>query len=374
MMWTNFAEKIKLPLLIVLIIVSTIYTFHGFSNLIVDSNEGLPVDLALRYANSNDLIIDKVNIYEVTRHAQYPPSTFGILALVTVPVSYSRMDDVWAVINILALILLAKILYQIPTQTIDKWLLIFSFLSFHSIAHGLGVGQITVLIVASTLAAIYLAKNWNNIFSTFIVILFLTFALGKYSLLLPFGLIFLLDRDLRIPFLGALSINLTASHFILERVNSSIPEYIQNVIGHSAGTANSGTIDIHALLSLVNIGSPYTMLGTLTLLLLFTFIIIKNRQSLNLWDQLALAAITARLFVYHAHYDNVILIFVVIALLNNYQDVKRSINPVLLSLVTLLLIVPARFVDTSFFIQASQLISFIASAVFLTLSNYRFTR
>lgn len=334
------SKNITYAVLLSLTLLSLLYLYHGFSNLV--SGSRLPVDLALRYWQTKQLIFEHINIYSNTAHAQYPPSFYLFLSSIIGIVRYQHADIVWAIVNILSLFNISYYLFWNKSLK-NRFILPLLFLTFHSIPHGLGVGQVHILIVATLIGFLWIYEKPNpSIFLQIIGILFLSISLGKYSLLLPFAIIFLLNDTYRIPIIIAILLNLILSQLVLTQVNSSIPEYIQLILKNSSKVNTLGTIDVQFLATTLGLPSFMGLVFMLITLTSFVVLIIYFRPSLSI--QLALAAVTARFFIYHAHYDNVILLFVLIALIEHI-DVTKFQEVLVCMLLWISVLLPARYLE-----------------------------
>lgn len=326
-------------------LIATIYLFHGFSNLLTGDN--LPVDLALRFWQSKELIGDKVNIYANSAHAQYPPSFYFFLYPVLHVLPYQLTDISWLILNSVLLISSSFILYDLSnsSKTEFRILLPLLFLTFHAIPHGLGVGQVHIVISTCFLISIYLAESTSSIWAkSFLSIVFLSIALGKFSLSIPLSIVLFMDKKHRINVVVAALLNGIISIFLLNRVNSSVIEYVEFVSKNSGAVASLGHLDVQQLIFSLQLPSQFSLV--LSFILLSILLITLFKKSLSIWDKLALAALTARFFLYHAHYDNTILIFVLIALFQKLPSntiTKTQFIPLFLFSVSM--IIPARFLE-----------------------------
>jgi hypothetical protein len=323
------------------LVIAITFLVHGFYNLL--SPENLPVDLALRYWQTKQLIFDQINIYSEQVHAQYPPSFFAFLSPLFGYVSYQTADWVWAMINVGGLIIISTYLRFHATPF--KWVLPLSFLAFHSIAHGLGVGQVHVFIIANLIVFIWIYELDNTtVWLKFIGVAALSISLGKYSLSIPFALVFLISKKHRLAAIIALLSNVMVSFFVLQRVGSTIPAYITTILKNASAVQNLGTLDIQALSQILGLSSSVSLFMMVALLIGFVIILLKVK--IDLWTQLALAALTARFYIYHAHYDNVIFVFLIIALwkrIPQFETLSKEL--ILYGLVVISLIIPARFLE-----------------------------
>lgn len=333
-------------IILVLGCISVVYLVHGFSNLLI--GDRLPVDLALRYWQTKDLIFNQINIYAEQVHAQYPPSFFLFLSPVMGFTSYRYMNFLWLFVNVLSLvgISISLIRFSSTNSLPYKALLLLSFLSFHSIPHGLGVGQVSLLILACLmLSIVFLSKKDRTLLDFILGTFLLSISLGKYSLLIPFALILLFQKQFRKATLIAIVLNLFISGIILHQVGSNIPEYVTTILSNASAVENLGSLDIQALTKFIGLPSIFNPIFSFGIVVGLLILIYKKKE-LTLFDQLALASLTARFFIYHAHYDNVILVFVLIALWNRTNfETKWSKEQVLFGLFVISLIIPARFLE-----------------------------
>jgi len=334
---------------IVLILISTLYLQHGFNNLLKD-NYNLPVDLALRYWHTKDLIINKTNIFSYTEHPLYPPSFFIILSPFLAFTRYNWADFVWAILNLLYLSIISIWLFKISSsETIVKKLFLpLSFLCFHSITQGIGIGQVTVFIVGNLVFYLWLKEKEINKLIRFIAIFCLTISLNKYSLLIPFAIVLFFNKKYRFDLILAVFINLLFSWIALNHVGSTFSEFFKGLITNSTYVKQLGSLDIQSFISLLGLPNYIHYLSIVILFSLFIFFILYYKK-LSIYDEFAIAALVSRFFIYHAHYDNVILLFVVIALWKRLLILKESPKIVLiLGLLIFSLIIPARFLEWSY--------------------------
>ena len=303
----------------------------------------LPTDLALRYHQSIDLIYEKVNIYHETAHSIYPPSTFLFISALSLNINYYNMDEVWAFINIVSLISLSAIIYFFLKNYKCKWILILSVLSLHSIPHALGVGQISIVFISFFLLSIYMIIYHRNNYILIFGTLLLTISLGKFSLFLPFIPLLVINNKLRYPTLVSIAINFTLSYAILYRVDSNIYEYVASLASSSSEIKALGSLDLNAFLSLINAPDYLNTVGPVAVLLLAAVITIHYRERVNLFPLLALMAIVSRLFIYHNHYDNFILVIPLVYIFKFYWNYSDKNYAILYFLFLVSLIIPARF-------------------------------
>ena len=332
-------------ILAILSLIGLVFLIHGIINLLKGDN--LPVDLALRYWQSKELILEHINIYKLSVHTQYPPSFYLFLIPFLHIFSYQFADLTWLFVNLFLLVsavyILNKLAKDLPSPL--KWFLPICFFCFHAIPHGLGVGQVHLMIPIGLLIYVYLSElDKKNYISQTFALFFLTVALGKLSLSIPFALLFLLENNHRKNILYAILINFILSGIILYFANSSILEYVELLLKNSNAVTSLGQIDIQRLTSFLGL-PPFVSLF-LGISMLLTFIFTVKTYLSTILDKLAIAALTARFFMYHAHYDNTILIFVLIALFYKSASTQtRKIDFIIISLFVVSMIIPARFLE-----------------------------
>ena len=186
---------------------------------------------------------------------------------------------------------------------------------------------------------IYHRNNYILIFGT----LLLTISLGKFSLFLPFIPLLVINNKLRYPTLVSIAINFTLSYAILYRVDSNIYEYVASLASSSSEIKALGSLDLNAFLSLINAPDYLNTVGPVAVLLLAAVITIHYRERVNLFPLLALMAIVSRLFIYHNHYDNFILVIPLVYIFKFYWNYSDKNYAILYFLFLVSLIIPARF-------------------------------
>jgi len=334
---------------IVLFIIACLFLQHGFYNLLKDNNN-LPVDLALRYWHTKALLLDQTNIFLYKEHPLYPPSFFIILSPILAFTKYNLADSIWALVNLVYLAIISIWLFNISdVDTLFKRLILpISFLCFHSIAQGIGIGQVTVFIIGNLVSYLWIKEFEKNKLSRLIAIFCLTISLNKYSLLIPLAIVLLLNKKYRFDLLLAVIFNMILSWIALNHVSSSFREFFSGLITNSTYVKQLGSLDFQSFISLLNLPN---YIHYLIIILLFSLLmgLIITQKLPSIYDQFAIAALISRFFIYHAHYDNVILLFVVVALWKRITIANGNLKTVFVfSLLIFSLILPARFLEWSY--------------------------
>ena len=316
----------------------------------------IPIDLALRWWYMKGLLAEGTNIYAADLGALYPPSMYVLLWPLIGWLSYSWVTPVWAVINAISVVALMALTvkwlkeHNIPSDV--RWLITLAIPAFHSISQALGIGQVTVVyITLFFLVAYRCSQHRIRLWEKLLWMLPLALCLGKFSLFIPLIVPLLLHERLRIIAIGAIILNLILSWQVASMLDTGIFKLMAQIMENSNKVREVGSLDLHVLLSISGVSNLGTTLSSIVLLAAFAVISYRIRSS-NLLIQLALAAITARFWVYHGHYDNVVLIFVLMALAlfittplhKGLQSLAASPSlPILMGLTILTLIIPARF-------------------------------
>jgi len=337
-----------------LIGIGLIYLARGFYQMLDSPN--IPVDLALRWWHMKSLLSEGANIYATDKDALYPPSMFVLLWPLIGWLSYDWVSPVWSAINAISVAALMVLTFKwlkwrkVPHDI--RWLITLAIPAFHSISHALGIGQVTVVYITLFFLVVYRClQRQLPLWEKLVWMIPLALSMGKYSLFIPLIVPLLLHKKLRTVTIGAIVLNLILSWLVAFSIDTGIFKLMALIIENSNKVHQAGSLDLQALLSFSGLSNYGTTVGSLILLAVFVVINFRIRSS-NLLIQLALAAITARFWVYHGHYDNLVLIFVPMALAlfitsslhEGLQSLTASpLPPFLIGLTILTLIIPSLF-------------------------------
>ncbi|MGM0589532.1 MAG: hypothetical protein ACQETE_14010 [Bacteroidota bacterium] len=366
-------------------LLSIIYLFRGFFQLL--SGERLPVDLALRWWRFQRLIVEQENIYLTISDAAYPPSSYALMGPFLGWYPYNIVDEIWALVNIIALIFSGYIVYKLIEEKGIAYqislLAIPLFLSFQSLGMVLGVGQITILYVSLLLLVVYIgyAQPFNKWINLLVSSILLAISMGKFSLIIPICFVFLFDKRFRGILFGAVGINVLISWYIAIQLETTIWAIIADIYQNTKEIVALGSIDVHSMLHHLGISPDYSAFVSLLFLLLLVHFLISLQKNNTIFLKLAIAAIIARFWTYHAHYDNIVLVFLLIYAFQQLDMVSQFTWIDLLDakilwvlLIWLSLAIPARFLtaDPPFYgvFLGFQVIIWLGSALLLIKRGY----
>lgn len=358
MVFNQYSNNIIISgLYVVLPLIGLIYVIHGFYQMLDSQN--LAVDLALRWWNMNELLVQGNNIYATMTSAVYPPSMHVLLWLIIGWLPYGWVAWMWAAVNMAAIVLLMVITYKWMYRSgVDysiTWIVTLSVPAFHSISHALGIGQLTVFYISIFLLVTYqyfreYIPYWEKLIWTVPIAL----CLGKYSIFLPLIIPLLFQKHLRFIVLGAIIMNIILSLGVAVYLDIGVVKLMEGLLNNSGRVQELGSIDLHVFLSVMGLESEWIVITSMILLLMFLGFnyLIKD---IDLTSRLALAAVFARLWVYHGHYDNLMLIFLLLAIgqmigqkfftYNNGYSGSYNFQFIIIVAVIFSIIIPARFLS-----------------------------
>lgn len=337
---------ITTALLITVSIIAVFYLHRGFSFLL--SGDRLAVDLALRYWEINRLLSGE-NIYVTLEHLPYPPGALFILYPLIGWVSYEHVSLLWAIWNAVALLSILYITWKFLHQHMDTgllWLVIISIGAFQSIGQTLGVGQITVIYMGAF--AWYLLIIYRNYFDSRIIKwilapLLIAFFAGKFTIFLPVCVYLLWKSEHRWGIVIGGILHALGFYVAAKLTGTSTISLIVNWLDVGEAYETLGSIDLSAFLYLFKIGSPWSVIVAVLLMCVLTFYL--HRNSYGLLPSMAILMIFARFWMYHNHYDNLMLwpVYLVLILVVAQSEFRTSYKEWgILILFTISLILPAR--------------------------------
>lgn len=301
------------------------------------------------------------------RSSGYLPWSFFAGFVLLPPISFEMLRWYHALLNFISLIITAVFAYQIgkPYGWTKAWLAVSICLSFTSYSIALGNGQYSIIINALLIAMLWLLQRKQNILAA----LFLGFALLKPTIS---GLhFFILVARRRFSAVVACCLYLLASSLIIGIAVKASPIYmISNVLGVSKYYAHTGYSSINVLLKL-GISPIVAILGSISIFSVITLILFNRFKEHSLLLLFAIVSLAGRLATYHLPYDNVMLIFLVLALVQLAFKVPSKSNIAILTLLVLSLVIPGRFMNSAF-AQVVQISAWLAAAFHLLMNQKYF--
>ena len=327
---------------LVLAPLTVVYTGYGFA-LLVRGNTGLPDDFMRRWREQRYVLMSK-NPYDVLftreermgkppptlnfRHVEvekhigaldsiaYPPWTYmtGIL-LHSMPLPWGRLQYAFA--NLLAL---ASIGWWAMEQTplglpsLARWFLPLSMLGTMPFWCTLAYGQYGVLLVAMVAWSVSLSEAGWGVSAG----LLMGMAMLKPSFTLPFALLLLCRRNWRAVAVAGTYV--LVGGLLVGWMTHTTPETFMSQMQADAARY---VLDLPSLLKALVVAHVPLEVALPSLILIFLIAtgwwVIYMGDRASLLDRLAVAGLAARLFTYHRPYDDLLLVFLLVALTERWM-------------------------------------------------------
>lgn len=301
------------------------------------------------------------------RSSGYLPWSFFAGFVLLPPISFEMLRWYHALLNFISLIVTAVFAYQIgkPYGRTEAWLTVSICLSFSSYSIALGNGQYGIIINALLIVMLWLLQRKQNILAG----LFLGVALLKPTIS---GLyFFILVARRRVSTIVASCLYLMTSSLIIGIAVKASPVYmISNVLDVSKYYAHTGYSSINALLRL-GISPMIAILCSIAIFSIITLSLFNKFKEHSLLFLFAIASLAGRLATYHLPYDNIMLIFLVLALVQLAFNIPSKSNIGILTLLVLSLVTPGRFVNLAF-AQIVQISVWLTAAFYLLMNQKHF--
>lgn len=297
----------------------------------------------------------------------YPAWAFfsGFIFFPPIPFELTRWYH--ALLNAISLVILAIFAYQIgkPYGKLKAWFTVVACLSIGTHTTTLGNGQYGIIVNALLIVMFWLLQSNANISAGLI----LGLALLKPNISALYFLIPIIKK--RINAVIACCLYIAVSSSIIGIIVKVSPIYmIEKVVNVSQYYVDSGYSGINVLLKFgIN-----PLLATILLAIIatvVTFGLFYLFQDCSLLFLFAIASGIGRLWTYHLIYDNVMLVFLLLAIIElNFKKPNRF-NILILILLCLTLLLPSRISDSSY-AQIFQTIIWCTSLSYIVICQKEF--
>jgi hypothetical protein len=306
------------------------------------------VDLALRHREVDAWFAGRP-VYRELKTATYPPATYVMLWPFVGWLDLTPARWLWAATALSALACLAyfAIRGSGATTPLERALAALLAIAMNATGTAIGNGQLTLHVLVPLIAAALLLHRGRNRWGRDIVAaLLLLFSLAKPSLSVPFFSLVLVwgrVRPLLLVAAGYAALTLTAAWFQPGGTVVLVSDWMQLALTQSARV---GYANVHSWLGAVglqrwDLGASFLALGALS-------VWVYRHRKADAWLLMGVAALVARLWMYHQAYDDVMVLLPMIAL---FRIAKRALSPdgrdllagVLLAVTTAAMLMPARF-------------------------------
>jgi Glycosyltransferase family 87 len=370
-------QKIIFPIYFIFGVFCLAYLTKGFYHLVLDKEAA--GDLYQRWLEQQ-YIYRGIFPYNVTENSGlvnstlgaigsggYPPWAFFSGFVFLPPINFELTRWYHAFLNLVSLTILALFAYQIgkPYGKLRAWFTVLACLSISSNCTTLGLGQYGLIVNALLIGAFWLFKKNHDLSAG----LLLGISLLKPNISALYFLVPIIRKNIRAIF--TCSLYLVAASSIVGFVTHTSPLYMLSKI--VTGARNLPHSEYSAVGIMKSLGvSPFAATISLAAVgvcaVIGIFYLFKNHSLIFLF---AIDAVIGRLWTYHLIYDNVMLVFLLLAIIDLTFKKPTKINAIVLILLLLTLSSPAKITDLPFAPMVSSII-WIGAVVHLISSQKQF--
>ncbi|MEA5583200.1 glycosyltransferase 87 family protein [Nodularia harveyana UHCC-0300] len=372
------SQKIIFWLSIILTLLCLVYFIRGYYYLIVDKQLGAG-DLYSRW-KEQQYIYRGLYPYDITEGSPfidsqlgpvmsggYPPWAFFSGLIFFPPISFEVTRWYHAFLNSISLVILAIFAYQIgkPHGKLKAWFIVSACLSIASHSTTLSAGQYGIIINALLIGMFWLLQKGHNLSSG----LLLGLALLKPNISALYFLILFIKK--RINAVLACCLYIIISSSIIGIFIQVSPIYmIEKMIKVSKYYVNTGYSGINVLTNLgINPATATILLAVVaSAIVLGLLYLFKDHSLLFLF---AIASVIGRLWTYHLAYDNVMLIFLLLAVINLTFNNLTKLNISILTFLLLTLLIPSGMTNLAY-VQIAQSIIWVSALIYLLICQKEF--
>lgn len=309
-------------------------------------------------------------VYGQIHTAVYPPASYLQLSGFLNYPSFTVVRWIWAITTIFCLAALIYLLikHSLVKNNLERICIAFVVVSMYSTGETIGNGQLTIHILAALTGGITLLHQcqgcWKKeLLSSFLLV----FALIKPTLAFPFLWIVLLVSSSLRPILmiviGYGAIATIATWFQEGNLFSLHWQWLQQgMAGSSWGSSGGGgDVTTNTIGSISGYGNVHNWLGALGLsewnlvatlaMLLLLGVWVYFYRSVDIWILLGVTALVTRLCTYHLVYDDLLVIFPMIALIRALKNHSILMSQKLISAGLLFITVFASILRSTLRIQ-----------------------
>ena len=306
------------------------------------------VDLALRHREVHAWFAGQP-VYHELKRAIYPPATYVMLWPFVGWLDLAPARWLWAATALLALACLAyfAIRGSGAATPLERVLAALLAIGMNATGMAIGNGQLILHVLVPLIAAVFLLRRERDRLGHDIAgVALLLFSLVKPSISLPFFSLVLAWGRVRLLLLttaGYAALTLAAAWFQPDGVSVLFSDWMKLGLAESSGF---GYANLHSWLD--GIGLQRWDLAASFLALAGLSVWVYRHRGADTWLLMGVAALVARLWMYHQVYDDVLILLPMIAL---FRIAKRAMSPdasdllagVLLAVTMAAMLMPTRF-------------------------------
>jgi hypothetical protein len=243
-------------------------------------------------------------------HVIFPPASYAMLLPLTGWLTFEASRWLWAVLYIVSVSWLAHLIIRESgvRQKREIAFAVLFILAIYPTGITIGNGQLILFLLPCILTAVLMVnKRKNGIVRDLAVSLLFLFCSLKITVTVPFLLIPLVrGRGFR-PMLIAGCGYILLTYIAISYSNAGLGELLQRWLHDSTTLASiGGYADIHIWLGSLGL-KQFILPASLVLISAFSIWLYAFRK-IDIWVQLGVAAIVARLWAYHRLYDDLLII------------------------------------------------------------------
>ena len=314
--WRRHRELVLRAAILVMIGLAAEMLAGELWRLVFSPGPGGAVDLKLRHVEVRRWFSGSP-VYSELKDAVYPPATYSLLWPLIGWLSIEPARWLWAGTSILALGGLTYLIIRQcrPLTVTESVLAALMMISTNAVGVTIGNGQLLVHVLPSLLAGILLLResgsSWRRELSAVVLLLF---SLVKLNGTAPFyWIVLFLPRHWRAKLAvaaGYIAATLVAVRYQPSGLKALLGQWLSRA---SAVGARDGYGHLGILCTMLGV-EGWLLPGSLVILLGLGAWTFRYRRC-DLWILLGVAGIVARLWTYHHLYDDILVVFPMVALL-----------------------------------------------------------
>ncbi|BAQ66472.1 glycosyltransferase family 87 protein [Geminocystis sp. NIES-3709] len=361
---------------VILSLISIVYLIKGFYSLFPTNKEH--IDLFFRWQEQqyiyhgyypyfarkgSNLVIENIGAID---SGGYLPWSFFSGFLFFPPISYPLTRIYHIVLNLICLSILGLFAYNLGKNYHQSYSLfaLASVLAISSNSTTISHGQYGLIINAFLIIFYIMLQRNKNIWAG----LFLGIAMTKPNISAFYFLIPLSQKRFKTIFVFLIYI-IFGTLYILKKTNTHLWLILTDIFKQSNFFTAQGNSLVNLFLPLgISPNNATIILGMLGIIICLTvFYFYRNYSLLTLF---AIASIMGRVCFYHLIYDNVMMVFLLLALLELTFKNPHKLNIIVLSIVGITLWIPAKAVNLfPFYEYKIQFIIWILAGVYLLIAQ-----
>ncbi len=294
----------------------------------------------------------------------YPPWAFFTGFFIFPNISWTLTCFYQVFLNILSLGILSRFAYQIglPFGQISAYFFVASCLAISSHSTTLGLGQYGIIINAFLISVYYCVQTRKNILAG----IFMGIALAKPNISAPYILSLIIHRRLK-PVFIAFAYIISATFYIAWLTKLDFVNVFSRFLKQIKYVADDGFSGINILINL-GINQEIAILLLIAITTGVSIVVFQKLRHTSLLTLFASASVIGRVFIYHRVYDDLMLVFLLLALLQLAFQVPNRYNIGSVFLLGLTLWIPASLQNLIPYWSSFQLLVWL-SLLFYLLSN-----